>query len=82
MDKVAAITTAIIAFFLALFLIPLVGIGVGAFIGWVAGLVFPGTIGIIASAITGGATMPAWQVGAILGFVGGFFKTRLIASKD
>lgn len=68
---------------LAVFLLaPLVGVTIGAFAGWVVGHVFPGTIGIIGSLITGGATIPAWQVGAILGFVGGFFKTRVFSKTD
>lgn len=62
---------------LAIFLVPLLGILVGAFAGWVVGLFFPGTVGLVGSAIAGGATLPAWQVGAILGFVGGFFKTHV-----
>jgi hypothetical protein len=57
----------------------LVGIGVGALVGAIAGLFFPGTIGLIGSAIAGGATMPAWQVGAVLGFVGAFFKSTFSA---
>lgn len=66
---------------LAIFLAPLIGITVGAFAGWVVGLFFPGTVGLVGSAIAGGAYLPAWQVGAILGFVGGFFKTRVSTSQ-
>jgi hypothetical protein len=65
-----------------IFLAPLIGISVGAFAGWVVGQFFPGTVGLVGSAITGGATIPAWQVGAILGFVGGFFKTNVSSSRD
>lgn len=75
-NNAAAITLAILGLLAAFFLAPLLGIAVGAFAGWVVGLVFPETIGILATIMTGGVTMPAWQVGAILGFVGGFFKTR------
>lgn len=78
-NNALAITIAFLGLLAALFLIPLLGIAAGAFTGWVVGFVFPGTVGILASIMTGGATMPAWQVGAILGFVGGFFKTRIIS---
>lgn len=59
---------------LAFFAGPLVGILLGAFAGWVVGLFFPGTLSLIGAAITASTVVPAWQVGAILGFVGGFFK--------
>ena len=65
-----------------IFLSPLIGISVGAFAGYVVGQFFPGTVGLVGSAITGGATIPAWQVGAILGFVGGFFKSSVNTSRD
>lgn len=63
-----------------LLIAPLVGISAGAFAGYVVGQFFPGTVGLVGSALTGGATIPAWQVGAILGFVGGFFKTHVSSS--
>lgn len=81
MQNLIAGLIALIVFAIAIFIAPLIGICVGAFIGWVAGLVFPGTIGLVGSAITGLA-IPGWQVGAILGFVGGFFKGRVSVSKS
>jgi hypothetical protein len=82
LNNALTIALAVIGVLLAFFLMPLIGIAVGAFIGWVVGLVFPGTIGIIGTLLTSGATMPAWQVGAILGFVGGFFKTRVTSTNN
>jgi len=76
-----SIVLAVLAFVGALFVLPLVGVCVGAFAGWVVGLLFPGTVGLVGSAIAGGAVLPSWQVGAILGFVGGFFKARVTTSK-
>lgn len=67
---------------LLIFIAPLVGVCIGAFVGWVVGSFFPGTVGLVGSAISGGAVMPAWQVGAVLGFVGGFFKTRVMTSSS
>lgn len=77
MDKFASIAAALIGIIIALLLLPLVGLAVGAFIGFIAGLVFPGTVGLVGTLITSGVVIPAWQVGAILGFVGAFFKTRV-----
>lgn len=86
MDKLAAAALALALLALAIFAAPLVGITVGitvgAFAGWVVGQFFPGTVGLVGSAISGGAALPAWQVGAILGFVGGFFKARVTVRKD
>lgn len=70
------IFAAIVSVILAIILAPLVGITVGAFAGFIVGLVFPGTIAIVGTAIAG-HVIPAWQVGAILGLVGGFFKARV-----
>lgn len=82
MSQAVQVILAMILVVLAILAAPLIGICVGAFAGYIVGLFFPGTVGLVGSAIAGGAIIPAWQVGAILGFVGGFFKTRLMASKD
>lgn len=73
--------SAILLGLIFIFVVPLIGVVVGAFSGWVVGSIFPGTVALIGSAISGGATVPAWQVGAVLGYVGGFFKSTLKASK-
>lgn len=41
-----------------IFIAPLVGICVGAFAGWVVGMFFPGTVGLVGSAISGGGDPP------------------------
>ena len=47
---------------------------VGAIIGWTVGLLLDGTIlGIFAALGISGFKM--WQIGAFLGFVGGFFRS-------
>ena len=47
---------------------------IGAFTGWCVGLFFGKTIlGILATLGIEGFKM--WQIGAFLGFVGGFFRT-------
>lgn len=52
----------------------------GAFSGWFIGLFFGETIlGILSSLGITGFSM--WQIGAFLGFVGGFFRTTVTAKK-
>ncbi len=59
---------------LAIFVAPILGTLGGAFCGWVVGLFFKETIlGILAQVGIHGVAM--WQVGAFLGFVGGFFRS-------
>lgn len=65
---------------LALVLIaPLLGAVFGSFSGFMLGLVFDETM-ITLAAIIGQPDMPAWQIGAILGIVGGFFRTAVSTS--
>jgi hypothetical protein len=64
------------------FISPLIGVIFGAFSGWVVGLFWTNTLtaGLAAVGITG---LKLWQIGATLGFVGGFFKTSVTSkSKD
>lgn len=72
LEKVVA-ATAMLA--VVLFIGPLLGIGFGAFAGWVAGLFYPNTLHLLAQRM--GLAVEPWQLGAMLGFVGGFFKATL-----
>lgn len=66
----------------AFFLLPLVGVLTGAFCGWIVGVFFPETIlGTLACFGVKTEGLEVWQLGACLGFVGGFFKTSL-SKKD
>lgn len=56
------------------FVAPALGILFGAFAGWVSGLFFPGTLDLVSQALFD-QTIPHWQLGAALGFVGSFFKS-------
>ena len=64
-----------------LFIVVSFGTLIGALSGWVVGLFFGDTIlGILAClGITG---FKMWQIGAFLGFVGGFFKSSLSSSNS
>ena len=59
--------------FLVVFLLAVVGTLFGAITGWLVGLVFEDSIlGTLSALHIYGLTM--WQLGAFLGFVGGFFR--------
>jgi ABC-type dipeptide/oligopeptide/nickel transport system permease component len=53
----------------------LLGTLFGAFAGWVVGLIFDETLTKLSALI--GFAGPHWQLGAMLGFVGGFFRTSV-----
>lgn len=69
--------------FLALSIVmPILGVLFGAFSGWAVGLVFEETVlqtlarfGVETTELT------MWQLGAALGFVGGFLKTTVSSTK-
>jgi hypothetical protein len=63
-----------------LFVMPLFGIGFGAFAGWIAGLFYGHTLHLLAHRL--GLDVEPWQLGAMLGFVGGFFKTTTTCSSS
>ena len=80
MEKlVIGLGIALIAAFLV-FVAVLFGTLIGALAGWVVGWFFETTIlGMFAAfGITG---FKMWQIGAFLGFVGGFFKASLSTGK-
>lgn len=57
-----------------LFTLPLLGFLFGAFSGWVVGLFFGHIVlGFFSQIGLDGFTM--WEIGGILGFVSGYFKT-------
>lgn len=61
---------------LSLMLLPVLGTVIGSFIGAVVGFFYPNTFAAVFTALglQAVAALPLWQVGAFLGFVGGFFK--------
>ena len=67
---------------LVIFIAPLFGVLIGAFSGWVVSLFMDETVRSFMTAL-----FPAlkdfqlWQIGAGLGFLGGFFKSTLTSSK-
>lgn len=64
-----------------LFVGALLGTLGGAFAGWTVGLLFPGTLALVSTTIFG-SVIPAWQLGAALGFVGSFLSTSVSSSKN
>ncbi len=78
------------------FVLPIAGFLFGAFTGWVVGWVFPETfsqffiaVGLVAQTETQLSGLPVigwtpfepWQIGGMLGFAGGFFKSVSFTSK-
>jgi len=59
-----------------LFLGAVMGTVFGALSGWVVGFIFYDTLYQLTQHLGLGDT-PPWQLGAMLGFVGGFFRTSV-----
>ena len=59
---------------------PFVGVIGGAFCGWIVGLVFDATLTTLIAWM--GLDFAPWQFGAILGFIGGFFKNWQLNTND
>lgn len=79
MEKSVLVVGAVVIVGLLLLLFPIVGTGFGALAGWVVGWFFSETIltFLAGMGITG---LKMWQIGAALGFIGGFFKSSSITS--
>lgn len=80
MDALLKFVGAIILVALLVFVTPLIGVVFGAFAGWVVSFFYPATLAKVAVAM-GIAGTPGWQLGAGLGFVGGFFKASLTTTE-
>lgn len=79
MDKFVSGIGQIVLAGAAICILPVLGTLFGAFAGWVVGWFFEDTILGIASQI-GINDVAMWQVGATLGFAGGFLKTKVTAT--
>ena len=66
----------VLGFGFTLFLASILGTVFGAMGGWFVGLLFDETLVLVAD-MFGISGTPAWQLGAILGFVGGFLRTSV-----
>jgi hypothetical protein len=76
MDKLIIIAGGLVAGLGLVFIGVLLGTMFGALAGWVVGLVFDQTLARVAMML-GVPGTPAWQLGAMLGFLGGFFRSHL-----
>lgn len=78
MESLGKFTAIVGGFLVLIFLAPIIGVLGGAFCGWVVGLIgfepvildFLSRLGMRVDALH------AWQVGAAMGFLGGFLKTN------
>ena len=67
---------------LVAFVLPLLGFLFGAFTGWVVGTVFPETFSQFFVILSQSFIhLEPWQIGGMLGFVGGFFKSISFSAK-
>jgi hypothetical protein len=71
----AAVILGAVAIAAILFVAVLLGTLIGGIVGWIVGLVFPFVI-VTLNTLTG-LTLTAFEMGAVLGFVGSFFKTSV-----
>lgn len=72
------VISAFVAFAALVFFFPLIGVLGGAFAGWVVGLFFSDTIlSALASFGVKTEALSMWQLGAMLGFVGSFFRSSV-----
>lgn len=75
MEKMTLVFGGMMIFMGSIFIAVVLGPLLGAFAGWVVGLVFGETILGIAAQL-GIKDVEMWQLGAFLGFVSGFLKTK------
>ena len=75
-----AIATAAAASLVLIFAIAAATLG-GAVSGWVVGYFFPGSLDLLSQKVFG-QVLPHWQLGAILGFLGSFFRSSLSTDGD
>lgn len=65
----------------AIILLPTIGTCFGAFAGWAVGLFFAETIlGFLSRTGIDVSGLAMWELGAALGFIGGFLKTSVSTS--
>ncbi|NNC53336.1 MAG: hypothetical protein HKO08_09895 [Erythrobacter sp.] len=57
-------------------IVALIAMLFGAAAGWLGGIIFPQVFDRLTALIFGEA-IPAWQLGAMLGFVGGFLRASI-----
>lgn len=67
---------AIIIFILAFIALLVLPTAIGALVGYVVSFFFNDTIMTVLSKITNINDLQLWQIGATIGFVGGFFKSH------
>ena len=65
---------------LVIFLVPVIGTFTGMITGFTVNLFFPHTSAMWLQQF--GLTCKMWQLGAMLGFAGGFFKSTTITRKS
>lgn len=76
--KSLTVIAGIAGLFVVLLLSPIVGVLFGAFSGWVVGVVLPETSELFLQYLKlQSPPSEMWQIGALLGFVGSFFRNSV-----
>jgi hypothetical protein len=74
-DKMAKAFASILLLFGGIFIFTILGAFLGALAGWIVGLVLGDAILHVLDAF-GAHNITMWQFGALMGFVGGFLRTK------
>ena len=74
MEKLLGLVAAVILVPLVAAIGALILMLLGAAAGWLGGLVFPEVFANLSDMLFG-KPVPAWQIGAMFGFIGGFFRS-------
>jgi len=76
MEKILGLAAAVV---ILAFTAPILGVLFGAFSGWVVGLFFTDAIlSFLTRVGVDTYDLAVWEVGAAMGFLGGFLKTKVI----
>lgn len=75
-EKLIEVIALIAAWVVVIFIHPTIGVVSGALCGWIVGVFFTDTvIGFLSRIGVDTDGLAVWEVGAALGFLGGFFKS-------
>lgn len=75
MDTLGVILIAAVTVAIAVFVGALAATAVGALVGWLVGLVFSGSMAHLQDFLH--TTAEPYQIGAMLGFIGSFFRSSV-----
>lgn len=81
MERIIKVFIATVGFMSLVCVLSILGVCFGALSGWLVGLIFPFTF-VQLKFHFGLALFEPWQIGALLGWIGGFLKTQTTLYKE